>query len=549
MPEKNADFFERIHINNIDRHHFRQLAASLSLAVVLVVFWCLKLTGIGIAGEAFCGKQEHVHGEQCVDCQLEEHTHIESCYSDITADLETSDHWDKLFKDIAQGPTVKENLVLVAQSQLDYKESDLNFQVDAQGVRRGITRYGQWYGNPYGDWSAMFTSFCLHYAGARNTPSNAGPESMRLEWEAAGLYEAVSRGSPEAGNLIFLHKDGSEASGANAVGIITKVDDTGITVIEGDVNNAVIQSLYPLKDPAIVGYGLVPSPSAIITMQSAPSGAANRTIWLDGTDGGLGHLSGSPNTSHTIKEGAVIRLPAQWTSPSKYSYTLRGWYDVSGSRYYPAGGEMTVTGNAVLYADWVARTYDIGEFNAQVAETVSTNAFITTHMFDYNYLFNVQSSNPQVTVSGSSHSERWSMVGSGSVNYGKAQTVDYIFADADSGGQLSNPNNRTDRNSYRNADTISGGICTEQMRELLFSTQNGFNPATGAGIIGKTYLGTGDHLFQIMDDPTDEHYGYYYYDSLRNAASFNQSNGRFYVYEYLSATSILSATPTQTSFL
>jgi len=128
-------------------------------------------------------------------------------------------------------------------------------------------------------------------------------------------------------------------------------------------------------------------------------------------------------------------------------------------------------------------------------------------------------------------------VTSGTVKYDNAQTLDFIFAEADNGGQISNPNNSSNRNRYHSADTISAGICTPEMRELLYSTQNAFNLATGEGIIGKTYLGTADHLFQIMDDPNDEHYGYYYYDSLRNALSYNQSNGRFYVYEYLSATS------------
>ena len=158
-------------------------------------------------------------------------------------------------------------------------------------------------------------------------------------------------------------------------------------------------------------------------------------------------------------------------------------------------------------------------------------------MFDYNYLFNVQSSNAQVTVNNRSHSETWSMLSSGTVKYGNASTLNFIFAEADNGGQISNPNNRSDRNRYHNADTISSGIYTPAMGELLYSPYNAFDPATGTGIIGKTYLGTGDHLFQIVDDPNDEHYGYFYYDSLRNAISYNQSNGRFYVYEYLAATS------------
>jgi hypothetical protein len=30
---------------------------------------------------------------------------------------------------------------------------------------KGITRYGQWYGDAYGDWCAMFVSFCMNNAG------------------------------------------------------------------------------------------------------------------------------------------------------------------------------------------------------------------------------------------------------------------------------------------------------------------------------------------------------------------------------------------------
>ncbi len=541
LPENRENLLEQLNIVNKDRHSLWKIVTSLSLVVVLTVFWGLKLTGIGVAGEAFCGKEEHVHTELCLDalnpCLLEEHIHIESCYSDITADLETSDDWEMTLADMVRGPTTKENVVLVAKSQLGYTESALNFQVDADGVRRGITRYGQWYGNPYGDWSAMFASFCLEYAGAADLPMNAGPESMRLEWEAAGLYKPIRDHAPEIGNLVFLHKGESQTAGANSVAIIIGFDDTVITVVEGDLDNAVAETQYRLDDTVLMGYGVVPEGDSLIFLDEPSVTAVDYTVWLDGTDGGLGHLTGSPNTAYTVQGGSFLKLPAEWTSPSKYSYKLRGWYDVTNHRYYTAGGEMEVTGNAVLYADWVASTYDLGVFNAQVANTVSTNAFITTHMFDYNYLFNVQSSNAQVTVNNRNHSETWSMVTSGDVNYGGTATRDFIFAEADNGGQLSNPNNRSNRNRYQNADTISAGICTPAMRELLYATDNAFNPATGEGIIGKTYLGTGDHLFQLMEDPTDEHYGYYYYDSLRNAISYNQSNGRFYVYEYLSATS------------
>ena len=534
MPENEKSLWEQLNRSRKDRRGLWQIVTSLSFVVILAVFWSLKLTGIGIAGEAFCGKEEHTHNAECVSCTKEEHTHVASCYSNIHADLETADDWDRLFANMVKGPTVKENLVIIAQSQLGYTESTLNFQVDAQGVRRGITRYGQWYGNPYGDWSAMFTSFCLHYAGAPPVPANAGPEAMRLEWEAAGLYKAYSTGAATVGNLVFLRGSDGKAS---TVAIVTQSTRNTVTVIEGDVDGAVVQKQYNINSNTILGYGLVPERDAVLLVKPAPSGARSYTIWFDGTDGGLGHLTGSPDTAYTGYAGSIVRLPSDWTTPSKYSYKLRGWYDVTNSRYYPAGGEMEVTGNAVLYADWVASTYDIGQFNAQVADSISTSSFITTHMFDYNYLFNIHSSKVSGTVSASSHSETWAMVTSGSVAYGNQETQDFIFIDNDSGGLLCMPNNRSDHNVYPGSGIVTPGIYSDEIGQLLFAADNCYDPATGTGIIGKTYLGTGDYLFQIMDDPSDAHYGYYYYDSHYNAASYNQSKGRFYIYEYLEGTS------------
>ncbi|MBE5758652.1 MAG: Cna B-type domain-containing protein [Clostridiales bacterium] len=634
--------------------------------------------------QAICGKEEgegHLHGEACyeiiVTCPLEEHIHLESCYSDITADIETEEDWEMSLSDMVRGPTLRENIVLVAKSQLGYTESTLNFQVDAEGIRRGITRYGQWYGNPYGDWSAMFASFCLQYAGAEDLPANAGPESMRLEWDSAGLYESASEASPEIGDLVFLSKN-SEDRSADSVAIITEINENTLTVIEGDVNNAVEETKYNAADSVVLGYGSIPVEQPLMLMASTTviantvsyskemftndglfvvytsannnnfafdgngnavpimidangnissdiddpdtllwsftssgtdtyliqnvstgrymhsypndgtgvttSGAYTSklvasgsgvkiqsnteysqlnenastfqvttneaeasvysfgmtqrcTIWLDGTDGGLGHLTGSPDTAYAVSAGETFQLPEEWTSPSKYSYKLRGWYDVVNSRYYLPGEEFTVTGNTVLYADWVASSYDIGRFNAQVADSVSTNSFITTYMFDYNYLFNIHSAKAQVTVNASSHSEKWSMVTSGNVAHGDQETKDFIFIDNDSDGLICMPSNRSSHNIYPGEGIVTPGIYSSGLRSLLFSTGNAYDPETETGVLGKTYLGTGDYLFQIMDDPDDPYYGYYYYDSARNAASYNKSNRRFYIYEYLEATS------------
>ena len=540
--------------------------------------------------EYICGVEEtegHAHGEACYStedgCSIEEHTHVPSCYSDISADVETSDIWEESLMDLIRSPLTSENIVMVAQSQLGVAESTRNFQVDEAGVRRGITRYGQWYGNPYGDWSAMFACFCLEYAGVMDVPTNVGPEAMRLSWAEEGLYAAAADGEPIMGYLLFLDKD--QDGTADAVAVIEDFDEEQgvIFAIEGNLSmqvtqigdvalhleeesedenaatesveapegytvkafdtDRVAQTLYKLDDPVILGYGEVPFEPGL----SVYAPGDRRIIWLDGTDGGLMGLSGSPNTRYYSSEGATFTLPTEWQSPSKYNYKLRGWYDVVNNRYYAPGAEVKVgTQNLVFYADWVAASYDIGQFNAHVTNTVSTSDFVTIRMFDYSQLFNVMSVNGSVTsINDNSHTESWSLVTSGNTNYNNTnnkptasnkQTLNFIFRDWDTTGDITYPNNTNAPNTYDENTPYYAGLYNQRLVDLLFDPNNSYNPATGEGVIGKQYLGTADHLFQLCTDPSDPNYGYHFYDSEQNAASYNQSDGRFYVYDYLERT-------------
>ena len=80
-------YLSQVNKSKAFRGGFRTLRRVLSLLLVILgVFWGLKLHGITMAGEAFCGKEEHTHGEDCVlwelICPLEEvqgHTHTEEC--------------------------------------------------------------------------------------------------------------------------------------------------------------------------------------------------------------------------------------------------------------------------------------------------------------------------------------------------------------------------------------------------------------------------------------------------------------------------------------
>ena len=663
------------------RNVIRQSVVFLSLFVVAAVFWGLKLTGITLAGEAFCGMDEHAHGESCYvsseACSLVEHIHVESCYSDIQADIETSEVWESTLADIPLDGSTAEKIVAVARSQLGYTESLLNFEVDMQGVRRGITRYGQWYGNPYGNWSAMFVMFCLHYAGVDDLPVNAGAESLRLEWEACNLYQKAEEFSPQVGNLIFYE---------NTVAIITGVSEEGITVIQGDLNDAVAEYTLSYSDAAILGYGVVPERSAFAVLttrsedmqfvaraidydpnmfsdsrsfvvytkmgdvyyaldgsgnavpiviwddgsicsdvtnpemilwtfsrngnsyiiknlstgrflhpyfnsytdygitttsgwntdlvpngdgvmlqhsayaqlnaegsafgitreQSVASvfqfGVAERcTIWLDGTNGNLMSLQGSDKESYTVNWGDTITLPSQWKSPGKYEYILRGWYDVKNGQYYAAGESVVVKEELLFYADWIAATYDIGQMNEDVISTVSTSEFITAHVFDYNSLFNVLSMNNDYS---GGDTARWTLVESGTVRNTGKETLNFIFVDYDDPGNPGSISYPVGRNQANGIDysRVTSGIYNQELATILYDQD--------LEVAGKHYLGTGDYLFQYGSDPADgEYYGYFYYDSMLNAASYHQSSGRFYVYDYLERTVDSAASHSYSDFL
>ena len=512
------------------------ILTALSLVVALVTVWNLRMTGITIANGASCGYKEHQHGQDCLEnnelvCGIVEHTHLLACYSDPAADVETVADWEVTLPHLTGNKW--EDIVLIARSQLGYTESDQNYKLAEGGLTKcGITRYGQWYGNPYGDWANMFTSFCLRYAGVPEELLNSGAGVMLSRWQKAELYRNAEAYEPAAGDVVFLDKNRNGSVDTTA--IVLSLEGGILTAIEGNVNDAVAQSTYTIGDGIVVGYG-ISSPESRVMLYAA--GSTTVSLWLDGTSGNIMTYQGSDNTKYTVYSGVPAQLPSQWKSPTKYSYTLAGWVNVKTGDYYLPGAEITITENTVLYADWVATTYDIGVYNSFVANTVSTNDFITTHVFDYSSLINLLSSKVTVNVSGSSHSETWAHVASGAVSYKGQPTLNFSFNDHDGSGSITNLNNLNGPNKYTGGNAVYAGIYNAQLGEILFGTDNLFNPETGEGVVGKHYLGQGDHLFQINTDPTSEYYGYYYYDAKLNAVSYNQSDQRFYVYDYLARTS------------
>lgn len=223
-----------------------------------------------------CGKKEskpvaaHHHTDDCYKkeliCGLEEHTHTAACYSNESADVEKKSDWEATIPVLSGN--WEEDIVSVAQSQIGYEESTANFKLADDGkTRKGYTRYGEWYGNKYGDWSAMFASFCLNYAGipSKTVPVNSGCPAWITELKQDKLYKTAANYTPAAGDIVFLDTDSDGK--ADHAGIITetKIKEntadnkvTSLTAIVGDSSDKVEENTYKTADDVILGYCALP---------------------------------------------------------------------------------------------------------------------------------------------------------------------------------------------------------------------------------------------------------------------------------------------------
>lgn len=222
--------------------------------------------------------QGHTHTDSCYEqvlvCEKQEHTHTVECMIDAAADVETAEQWEATVPANLTGIWA-DDLVSIAKSQIDYTESEHNFTLSDDGTTQmHYTRYGAWYGNPYGDWSTMFAAFCLHYAGisTEHVPTNSGVWAWTVDLQNAELYESAEY-VPTAGDIAFLCTDGS--GNADHVGIISEVQTneeeslSQLTMIVGDDEGAVTEKTYIYKDgtltdrdgtsgAAVVGYCALP---------------------------------------------------------------------------------------------------------------------------------------------------------------------------------------------------------------------------------------------------------------------------------------------------
>ncbi len=272
--------------------------------------------------------------------------------------------------------------------------------------------------------------------------------------------------------------------------------------------------------------------------------------------------SGSSKENYSVLTGektssgdGIVQLVGISTN---YTLTLKGWYDIDTGDYYDVSGVtggLSVTFDLheenVLYADYIPSSYDIGSSSdGNLADTVSTEDFVSMKLFDYNELFNLYSASVERIISTNNNgvtdwNENWHDSGdlhdipnateithdnsntfddSEFTSRGNAINSSFLFRNTGDNSLLYvvNPEawNGGEANVFQNAEEVWDITSPDYTANNLLNWL--FNPDSEA--LGVTYVGDADYLFSY-----DEDTGVYSYDSAKNGVAYNQTDERFYV--------------------
>ena len=206
--------------------------------------------------------QEHVHGEECFKTlilDVDPDTGEATVFSEPEADLETEEDWEASVADAELTGDWHKDLIAVARTQIGYAQSMTNIDWFDEFYGGHYTRYGDWYGYPYGACCAMFVSFCLHYAGIPEEafPYESGTVNWVIELVRRGQFGKAGEYEPVPGDIVFFDFDDGKA---DHVGIVIDTEDGTLTTIEANHSPEVEIYEYPNYQylTYILGYGILP---------------------------------------------------------------------------------------------------------------------------------------------------------------------------------------------------------------------------------------------------------------------------------------------------
>lgn len=306
MKRKIEQAVALIRQNRTKRRRTAALLLALSCFVSANVFWALRDIGTALTEEAVCGMEEHVHSAECYEtvpadeadpeagicvdeegntvprliCGKEEHIHSAECVPAPAADVESPADWEGTLPD-STADSLREQLARTAESQLGYTESERNFAV-TNGERRNYSRYGQWYGSPYGDWNPLFVYFCLYYAGVPEDriPGRGGCWAWSVKLAKEGLIRTAENGTPVRGDILLLDQDADGRTDRIGIVTLTQTAEEGLVIAaaEGACDGTAAERCYLWNDPCIAGFVSPEDPETLPALEYSVASGSRITV-------------------------------------------------------------------------------------------------------------------------------------------------------------------------------------------------------------------------------------------------------------------------------
>ncbi|MDO4983578.1 MAG: CHAP domain-containing protein [Eubacteriales bacterium] len=316
-----------------------------------------------------CTKREHTHSASCYPKDengnaYEIHAHTQTCYQrQLICGKEEHRHdpvlcmfasfegienegvWQSMIPMDKLHGDWGENLLAVAQSQLGYVEN-FNNAITAEDGKTllGYTRYGHWYGYPYGDWCAMFISWCMNYAGIPReaVPYASGVETWIETLRERDLIEDVTFYDPQPGDIVFIADNGVRPNHAAIVSSYTPVETDGSTVILDAATVGTLEVIQGNKDDMVKSIEIsLPSSTVVGYVSMAKAMTAWQGIREFGLKCGPDSLIVRYGAEVEVEDGLELSSLRCFTS-SDYYKAARGYAEkyLTKSGYDPNG--MTI---------------------------------------------------------------------------------------------------------------------------------------------------------------------------------------------------------------
>lgn len=250
-------------------------------------------------------------------------------------------------------------IVAQAQSWLGLKEADGSFKViiDTYNSHKPLARG---YKLKYTDaWCSGFASACAIACNATDIiPTEVGCQKHIQKFKDMGIWVEDDAYVPSPGDYIFYDwqdsGNGDNAGNSDHVGIVEKVENGVITVIEGNKNEAVARRTIKVNGKYIRGFGV---PKYDEEVKPAPEPIAE-VVATDPAKAFLKTLAGTytvtANGGLNIRHGAGVTKKKMVTIPKSTKVQNYGYYtSVLGTKWL----KIQFTYKGVKYTGFASSNY------------------------------------------------------------------------------------------------------------------------------------------------------------------------------------------------